>query len=170
MPGSSKRPGGLRNISTSDPRANWGRRVSNLVDTTTVLDRWGSVCIKAMHLSVANIVCINRHINSKQASAFEHVVCHFSSVQQAMSWLICMIHIPPKTCKASCSKGTLCNACFNGDAKGYQLCSSGCRPWRQACGHQQHICCCTACCLHVVLAWTAEAGSTPAYSEYRHLV
>ena len=44
MPGSSRRPGGRRNISTSDPLANWGRRVSNLVDTTTVLERCGSVC------------------------------------------------------------------------------------------------------------------------------
>ena len=113
MPGSSKRPGGLRNISTSDPRANWGRRVSNLVDTTTVLDRWGSVCIKPMHLSVANIVCVNRHMNSKQALAFEHVVCHFLSVQQAMSWLIYVIYIPLENLQSKCSEGRLCNVCLN---------------------------------------------------------
>ena len=49
-----------------------------------------------MHLSVADIVCINRHMNSKQALAFEHVVYLFFSVQQAMSWLIYVMHIPLK--------------------------------------------------------------------------
>jgi hypothetical protein len=42
-------------------------------------------------------------MNSKQA--FEHEVWHFFCVQQAMSWLICMIHNPLKTCKASAPKG-----------------------------------------------------------------
>ena len=47
MPGSSSRPGGWRNSSTSCPRANCGMRVSSLVDTTTVLDSVGSVCAAA---------------------------------------------------------------------------------------------------------------------------
>lgn len=42
MPGSSRRPGGLRKSSTSWPRANCGSRVSSFVDTTTVRDRCGS--------------------------------------------------------------------------------------------------------------------------------
>ena len=44
MPGSRRRPEGRRKSSTSCPRANCGRRVSSFVDTTTVLDRWGSTC------------------------------------------------------------------------------------------------------------------------------
>ena len=44
MPGSSRRPDGRRKSSTSCPRANCGRRVSSFVETTTVLDRWGSTC------------------------------------------------------------------------------------------------------------------------------
>jgi hypothetical protein len=44
MEGSSWRPGGCRNSSTSCPRANCGMRVSSLVLTTTVRCRLGSVC------------------------------------------------------------------------------------------------------------------------------
>ena len=58
MPGSNRRPGGRRNISTSDPLANWGRRVSNLVDTTTVLERWGSVCSIKVSMVPCNFGCI----------------------------------------------------------------------------------------------------------------
>lgn len=42
MDGSSRRAGGRRYVSTSEARANWGMRVSSLVDTTTVRDREGS--------------------------------------------------------------------------------------------------------------------------------
>ena len=44
MVGSSRREGGRRYISTSWGRANWGMRVSSLVDTTTVRVREGSTC------------------------------------------------------------------------------------------------------------------------------
>ncbi len=44
MVGSSWRPGGCRNSSTSCPRANCGMRVSSLVDTITVRASVGSVC------------------------------------------------------------------------------------------------------------------------------
>ena len=54
MPGSSRRPGGLKNISTSSPHPNWGRRVSSLVLTTTVLARWGSTC---QHMPPVNHAC-----------------------------------------------------------------------------------------------------------------
>lgn len=42
--GSSWRPGGCRNSSTSWPRANCGMRVSSFVLTITVRDSVGSVC------------------------------------------------------------------------------------------------------------------------------
>mmetsp|Transcript_68714 Transcript_68714/g.217316 ORF Transcript_68714/g.217316 Transcript_68714/m.217316 type:complete len:200 (+) Transcript_68714:266-865(+) len=48
--GSRRRAGGRRKLSTSAPRENWGMRVSNLVETTTVRRSSGSTCMTSFRV------------------------------------------------------------------------------------------------------------------------
>lgn len=92
MPGSNRRPGGRRNISTSDPLANWGRRVSNLVDTTTVLERWGSVCRAIVDMILCNSLCTSVALQALwQLCCLCHCCCDSSST---------LMQNPSATCRS----------------------------------------------------------------------
>ncbi len=70
MEGSSWRPGGCRNRSTSWPRANCGMRVSSLVLTITVRASVGSVCAKDASVDLPFIsVCLQRTDQNGQPGA-----------------------------------------------------------------------------------------------------
>ncbi len=73
MEGSSWRPGGCRNRSTSWPRANCGMRVSSLVLTITVRSSVGSVCAKDASVDLPFVsVCLQRTDQSGQPGARHH--------------------------------------------------------------------------------------------------